>query len=52
MPKWLHDKLKKKAKEKNLSGKRAQAYIYSVLNKHGVKQRSRRKATTVAKPNN
>lgn len=31
MPKALHDKLKKEAKKKGLSGKRLDAYVYGTL---------------------
>ncbi len=33
MPKALHDKLARKAKQKGLSGKRADAYVYGTLYK-------------------
>jgi len=33
MPKKIHDKLKKTAKKKGLTGKRRDKYIYSTLNK-------------------
>jgi len=33
MPKALHDKLVKQATKKHLTGKRKDAYVYSVLNK-------------------
>ena len=41
MPKKLHEKLKKEAKKKKLTGKRAQAYIYGTLNK--IEKRTRKK---------
>lgn len=33
MPKQLHDKLEREAKEKGLSGERKDAYVYGTLNK-------------------
>jgi len=33
MPKELHDKLARTAKKKGLTGKRKDAYVYSVMNK-------------------
>lgn len=33
MPKQLHEKLKRKAREKGLKGERADAYTYGTLNK-------------------
>lgn len=31
MPKWLHDKLKRQARKKKLTGKRKDAYVYGTL---------------------
>ena len=50
MPKWLHKKLKKGAKKKGLKGKKAAAYIYSVLEKHKKGVKRRHKGSKVAKP--
>lgn len=33
MPKKLHDKLEKQAKEKGLTGKRKKSFIYGILRK-------------------
>lgn len=33
MPKELHDKLRREAIKRRLSGKRADAYVYGTLNK-------------------
>lgn len=33
MPKALHKKLEREAREKHLTGKRKDAYVYSVLDK-------------------
>jgi hypothetical protein len=38
MPKKLHDKLKKEAEKKGLTGDRKKAYIYGVLNKKKKKK--------------
>jgi hypothetical protein len=38
MPKKLHDKLKRKAKKKGLTGDRKNAYIYGPLGKGGKKK--------------
>lgn len=50
MPKWLHDKLKRQAKKKGLSGERAAAYIYSVLNDYKAKHTGRKHKSKIAKP--
>jgi len=33
MPKALHDKLRREAKKKGLTGERANAYVYGTMNK-------------------
>ena len=41
MPKAMHDKLKRQAKKKGLTGKRADAYVHGTMNK--VKGKGKRK---------
>lgn len=42
MPKAMERKLKKEAKKKHLSGKRANAYVYGTLRKTGWKPKKRK----------
>ena len=51
MPKRLHEKLKKQAKKKGLSGKNAAAYTYGTLHDYEVRKKSKgRGSNKVAKP--
>lgn len=54
MPKWLHDKLARKARSKGLTGDRAAAYIYGTLDKiekeGGIKEQRSKRRKGVAKP--
>lgn len=42
MPKKLHEKLKKQARKKGLTGKRKDKYVYSGLRKAGWKPKKER----------
>lgn len=54
MPKWLHKKVAKSARKKNLTGDRFKAYVYSTLQKykkaHGGKEKKSRRKGKLAKP--
>lgn len=43
MPKKIHNMLKKQARKKGLKGKRADAYVYGVMDKIEKAQKKKRK---------
>ena len=49
MPKRLHDKLNRQARNKGLTGKRKQAYVYGTMRRTGWKPQKEQKTLLTGK---